>query len=626
LDAPDLRALFGSAPGPFGRALPNGPGFSVGLGLTTPREDQSLRVAADSGWGAPLALLRGAAARTVTLVDPATALTVTVTYVRHAGHDGATTALSWRGWIENHGTEPVERLTRVAMLDVALPLEEGAAGDPTVRSMRGGVSHSFFPPDAFSVSERTLLHTYRPAIVELDSGGTGRSTDGDVPYVVVSTAAGVGGCFVALGWSGLWTLRIVRSGARLSLEGSIDGLDLTLAPGERLPLPETLLGFYAGDMDAGANALRRVLRRDFVPLLDGAPVAPPVSYDHWFEFRLNVHEDALRPQVAACAALGVEYFVVDAGWFAGSEASYRRGCGNWGREASHRFPSGLRALADEVRAHGMRFGLWIDPELAHPDSDVGRAHPEWLLHAPDAEDGVAVVDFSQPAARDWAVDTILDLVQRYGLGWLRWDVNVPLAPHWRHNDAPGRAGWRQVQHVAGVHEILDRVLARCPGLLLEACCGGGRRMDLGLLRRSHTMWCSDLTTPAAVVRAHQSGGNRLLPAGAFNTNLLYGPADPAEPAAFPRVAWLSHMGGPLGFSGDFRSWTTAQLRAGREYVDAFKRRRHLLAGDFQPLFPMPRRLDDPDGWRFGDPDTGEALTVTFAGGDAQWEHTPPHPR
>ncbi|HET7771360.1 MAG TPA: hypothetical protein VFN74_21495, partial [Chloroflexota bacterium] len=147
-------------------------------------------------------------------------------------------------------------------------------------------------------------------------------------------------------------------------------------------------------------------------------------------------------------------------------------------------------------------------------------------------------------------------------------------------------------------------------------CGGGRRMDLGLLRRSHTTWCSDLTTPAAIVRAHQSGGNRLLPANVFNTNLLYGPAMPNEPAAFPRAWWLSHFGGPLGFSGDFRSWTPSQLEAGRRYVDDFKRWRHLLAGDFTPLHPLPRAVTDPDGWRFTLPETGESLTISFPPGDA----------
>jgi hypothetical protein len=218
------------------------------------------------------------------------------------------------------------------MLDVALAL--GAGVDPVVRSMRGGVSHSYFPPDAFAVAERVLLDTYRPAFVELDSGGTGRSTDGEVPYAVIS--AGAEGWFVALGWSALWNLRLTRRGSRLLLEAVVEGLDLTLAPGERVPLPETLFGRYTGTLDDGANALRRVLRRDFVPHLSGRPVAPPVSYDHWFQFRLDVHEDDLRAQIAPCAALGVEYFVVDAGWFAGSETSYRRGCGNWSREAQHR--------------------------------------------------------------------------------------------------------------------------------------------------------------------------------------------------------------------------------------------------------------------------------------------------
>jgi alpha-galactosidase len=479
--------------------------------------------------------------------------------------------------------------------------------------MRGGLNDPAFPPEAFAVAERTLLESYRPAAVTLDSGGTGRSTDRDVPYVVVAAGAGTGGCFAALGWSGLWRLSVTRQDGRLRLEGEVEGLDLRLAPGERVPLPEALFGGFAGDLQDGANALRDVLRRDVAPRLAGAPVAPPVSYDHWFEFRLNVHEADLYAQLAPCAALGVEYFVVDAGWFGGSETSYRRGLGNWAHEATHRFPSGVAALGAAVRAHGMRFGLWIDPELVHPDSETGRAHPEWLLRAAGSLEGTAVLDLSRREVRAWAVETISGIVERYQAGWLRWDVNMPLASNWADNDPPGRSGWHQLQHVAGVHEILDAVLARHPDVFLEGCCGGGRRMDLGLLRRAHTFWCSDMTGPAPVVRAHQSGGNRLLPAASFNTNLLYGPAHPHEPAAFPAAAWLSHFGGPLGFSGDFRSWTAAQIAAGRTYVDAYKRWRGALAGDFYPLFPLPRSLADWDGWQFHNPQTGEGLLVAFRG-------------
>jgi hypothetical protein len=616
-----LRQLFGNAVvGPFGAHLQDGPGFALTVRgpAAAGAADLAarLRLTADSGWQPTAGPLRGDAVRWRTLVDPATGLAIDVTYLRHTTPSGAC-AISWRGWIEHRGDRPIERLGGITMLDVTIHLVEAAAGNPTVRSMRGGLNDAFFPPEAFAVSERTLFHSYRVASVRLDSGGTGRSTDNHVPYVVIASGQDDGGCFAALGWSALWRLSISRRGDRLWLEGAVEGVDLTLNPGERIPLPETLLGFYTGHLDDGANALRHVLRRDVQPLLGRKPVAPPVSYNHWFAFRLHVHEDDLRAQIVPCASLGVEYFIVDAGWFGGSETSYRAGCGNWGREAKHRFPSGVRALADEVRHHGMRFGIWMDPELIHPDSDTGRAHPEWLLRAEGSLDGAAVIDFSQQAARDWAVDTITDVVERYEVGWLRWDVNMPIAPNWAANDPPGRAGWHQLQHVAGVHEVQDRLLDRFPDLLLEGCCGGGRRMDLGLLRRSHTFWASDMTGPAPIVRAHQSGGNRLLPAGCFNTNLLYGPAIPGEPAAFPAAAWLSHFGGPLGFSADFRSWTSSQLDAGRAYVEAFKHWRHVLAGDFYPLFLLPRSLAEWDGWQFDDPESGEGLLVAFRGASPQ---------
>jgi alpha-galactosidase len=196
------------------------------------------------------------------------------------------------------------------------------------------------------------------------------------------------------------------------------------------------------------------------------------------------------------AQVGVERFVVDDGWF-GSRRDDSSGLGDWyvSREV---WPQGLRPLADRVRALGMDFGLWFEPEMVNPDSDLVRAHPDWVL-GPRARLSrrQRVLDVANPAAHAYLLERISTLVDEIGIAYIKWDHNRDL--HEAQGTTTGTAGVHA--QTAAVYRLLDELRARHPGLEIESCSSGGARADLGVLARTDRVWTSTAATRSSGSRS-----------------------------------------------------------------------------------------------------------------------------
>jgi len=153
------------------------------------------------------------------------------------------------------------------------------------------------------------------------------------------------------------------------------------------------------------------------------------------------------------------------------------------------WPSGLAPIVDHVTSHGMEFGLWVEPEMVNPDSDLYRKHPEWTLathgYEPVLGRNQLVLDLGRDEVRDFLFDALHALLEEYDIGYLKWDMNRDVV----HGSRFGRAGAHG--HVAGVYDLIDRLRAAHPGLEIESCASGGGRADLGILRRTDRIWTSD---------------------------------------------------------------------------------------------------------------------------------------
>jgi len=309
-----------------------------------------------------------------------------------------------------------------------------------------------------------------------------------------------------LGWSGNRRMVADRLGDGSLLVTSGELLmpgEATLAPGASLPTPT----LYAAWSDAGLAGLSRAFQAYARRHLLRLATPRPVTLNTW-EGTYFAHDEArLMREATAAVALGIERFVLDDGWMPGRDHD-GAGLGDWVADP-RKYPNGLGPLAHHVTGLGMQFGLWVEPEMANPDSAALRKHPDAALSLAGRPLRLSrrqlVLDLTR--AEVWtrvhgALDTLLREVP---IGYLKWDMNRDLVAA---GDAAGRPVYRA--QVLATYALLDRLRADHPALEIESCASGGARADWGVLARTRRVWVSDCTDALERLRI-QRGAARLLP-------------------------------------------------------------------------------------------------------------------
>jgi len=218
-----------------------------------------------------------------------------------------------------------------------------------------------------------------------------------------------------------------------------------------------------------------------------------VYFDHSFA-RLSALADV-------AADIGVERFVVDDGWF-GSRRDDTSGLGDW-QVSDAVWPGGLGQLANYVRAKGMEFGLWFEPEMVNLNSETARAHPDWVMgtpgRMPPPKRSQQVLDLGHPEAFEYLRDAMSTLIDDYGIAYLKWDHNRDVAdPVHRGGPREGMPALREQTHAA--YRLMRELKQRHPGLEIESCSSGGSRVDYGVLENTDRVWASDCIDPIERVR------------------------------------------------------------------------------------------------------------------------------
>ncbi|GAA2713879.1 alpha-galactosidase [Actinoplanes palleronii] len=390
----------------------------------------------------------------------------------------------------------------------------------------------------------------------------------------------------ALAWSGSWRITLHRDPVgRVAWTGGHghEGLTWSLEPGETLQTPVYAGLFTAGGFGAASRAWHAYVSGH---VLAHPGELRPVLYNSWEATGFAVDEAGQTALAARAARLGVELFVVDDGWF-GERVSDHAGLGDW-TPNPERFPHGLRPLAAEVHRLGMLFGLWVEPEMVNPDSDLYRSHPDWVLHMPHRGRTQMrqqlVLNLARTDVAAWTHAWLDRLVEEHNIDFLKWDANRPFTEAgWPGHADPDRV-W--LEHTRAVYQIMDRLRADHPRLRIEACSGGGGRADLGILARTDQVWTSDNTDPVDRIGI-QHGFSQLFPAqvmGAWvtdNPNVATGRRTPM------RFRFHVAMAGALGIGGDLATWSEDELKDAAELIATYKRIRpvvqhgtaYRLAGD-----------------------------------------------
>ncbi|TNC17285.1 alpha-galactosidase [Georgenia sp. 311] len=376
---------------------------------------------------------------------------------------------------------------------------------------------------------------------------------------------------VHVAWSGNTRCYAERTNLGSSM---LAGGELLLAGEVRLAEGETYTGpwVYASHGE-GLDELAERFHR-FLRARPEHPRSPrPVTLNVWEAVYFGHDLERLSELADVAAAIGVERYVLDDGWFA-SRRDDTSGLGDW-YVSPDVWPQGLAPLVDHVHALGMQFGLWFEPEMVNPDSDLYRAHPDWILSAggrvPVPARHQQVLDLANPAAYDHVRTRLLAVLAEHEIDYVKWDYNRDLVEP--GHQPTGRAGAHE--QTLAVYRLLEEVRAAHPGLEIESCAGGGGRADLGILARTDRVWASDCIDP--LERQLIETGTRLLIPPELIGSHIGSPVSHATGRAHSLdfragTAFFSH----LGIEWDVRTASPQERERLAEWVAAHKRHRRLL--------------------------------------------------
>jgi alpha-galactosidase len=519
----------------------------------------------------------------VTFADPVTGLRAVLCYRIPAGTDVV------ERWAElsNTGQAPL-RLARAGSAGFCVPTPHGARLSylwgqwaQEFQSDHVDLSHGQF---AIGSTQGVPGHTFVPWLAVRDQAEPDGPTWG-----------------VALAWTGSWEISAERDTGGLTRvrvgRQLVDG-GLELPAGGRLTLP-VVAGAYSG---AGLGGLARVWHRYQRQLAgDRLDRVRPVLYNSWEATGFAVDAGNQLGLARIAADLGVETFVVDDGWFIGRHDD-QGGLGDWAPDPA-KFPNGFDAFIAEVRALGLTFGLWVEPEAISPKSRLYAEHPDWVYSIDDRPitpiRNQYLLDLGRPEAAEFVHSTLDGLLHRYDIGYLKWDFNRPRTESGR----PGAAGPPDLDgaHVANLHRIYAALRRDHPDVIIEACAAGGARTDLAMAAHADVFWPSDNTGPLDRLAIQygflHANSPHLLSSWVTDAVGLFD----QRPRSLA-FRFVLAMAGVLGIGADIRQWTPQQRTEAAGWIARYKEIRevithgevHLIGGPGLPRCAVQYTAPDGD--------------------------------
>lgn len=441
------------------------------------------------------------------------------------------------------------------------------------------------PPDADELLDMAGRHTLErvPQRRPFGVGAWVRESRGGRPGHDSGTLMCAGRPGFGFGSGRVWGLHLAYSGNQvLYAERTFNGWRL-LRAGELLTPGEVVLEegesylspWLAASWGEGLDALSH----RFHAYLRARPQHPrrprPVLLNTWEAVYFDHDLGRLVDLAERAAAVGVERFVLDDGWFRGRRDEYA-GLGDWYVDEDV-WPDGLHPLVERVRALGMEFGLWFEPEMVNLDSDLARQHPDWLF---DAGHGPGMpsrnqheLDLGHPGAYAYVLERVSALVEEYHVDYVKWDHNRPLID--AGHQPEGRPGLHR--HMAAVYRMLAELRRRHPWLEIESCCGGGGRIDLGILEHTDRVWASDCNDPHDR-QAIQRWTSLLLPPELVGAHI--GPPVSHTTARSHGLTYRAGtaMWGHLGIEWDITGASPSELEELARWVSLHRELRGLLHG------------------------------------------------
>lgn len=299
--------------------------------------------------------------------------------------------------------------------------------------------------------------------------------------------------FGLLGWSGNWSIDVHKQDYEyINISAGYNEWDFNyiLLPNESIKSPELIFGFTNEGFGESSRILHSFIRKHILRKIDRK-----ILYNSWEATGFDVNESNQMKLAELASKIGIELFVVDDGWF-GKRNDDKAGLGDWYIN-KEKFSRGLSPLIKKVKELGMDFGIWVEPEMVNPDSQLYRNHPDWILGYESRKKteirNQLVLNIIKKEVKDYIIDFMTDLLSNNDISFIKWDFNRPILESGFMNKINSKSIW--IDYVESFYYILDILKRRFPYVIFESCAGGGGRIDIEILKYADQVWTSDNTNP-----------------------------------------------------------------------------------------------------------------------------------
>ena len=522
--------------------------------------------------GLPAFYGEGVTAQTLTveLHDRCSGLTVELLYGVLEEYDMITRAVR----VRNDGAAPV-RLTRVASACLDFPVGE----------------HDFITLGGAYAREREPVRAALTQGVHSAGSVRGSSSHQQNPFLVLcdrDTTEDAGRCWaMALVYSGNFLASVEHTQfheTRMTLGIHPFHFAWRLEPGETFTAPEAAMVFSARGLGHMSRLFHRAIRLNLCrgPWKDQRR---PILINNWEATLFHFDADKIFSIAKAASQVGVEMMVMDDGWF-GERNDDFGGLGDWNVNQK-KLPGGLAPLAERINGLGMKFGLWVEPEMVNENSDLYRAHPDWAFQVPGRPltrgRYQLVLDLTRPEVKQYVLDNLRSTLKSAPIAYVKWDMNRSLTDVWSAALPPERQGEVYHRFVLAVYEILETLHREFPDLLIEGCSGGGGRFDCGMLYYTPQIWCSDNTDAMDRLRI-QYGTSFCYPCCTMGAHVAAVPNGLTHRSTPFHTRGVVAAAGTFGYELDLNELTAEELDQVRDQIAAFRTDWELvMRGDYYRL-------------------------------------------
>lgn len=383
-----------------------------------------------------------------------------------------------------------------------------------------------------------------------------------------------------------------------------------LEAGEEFQAPEAVMvysGKGLGEMSRNYHKLyrTRLVRGKY------RDEVRPILANNWEATYFDFNEEKIVGLAKEAAALGIELLVLDDGWF-GKRNGDNCSLGDW-YVNKEKLPSGIKGLAEKVNAEGVKFGLWFEPEMVSPDSDLYRAHPDWCIHVKGRTRtecrAQLTLDLSREEVCDYIINAISTVLDEANIAYVKWDMNR----HMTNLGSAGLPGERQKEmphrYMLGLYRVMDTIVSSHPDVLFESCSGGGGRFDAGILYYMPQTWTSDDTD--AIERLYiQYGTSLVYPVSAMGSHVSAVPNHQSGRVTDLKIRGDVAMSGNFGYELDLMKFTDEEKEIVKKQVESYKELR-----TFVPSADMYRLKSPFEGnetaWQFISEDKKDIFAAYF---------------